>query len=237
MKENNIHNILLVATAGTITTICFYRILIYNFIHWHPLQGQSRYIYLKNMFKSEGGYQGIITIRFRDLLFSFFTEKKLIYASLESIEILCHLVKEIKEYPIQGIKWCCLMSRMIDDWNHAQLDKNSHLWKLASCMLKWDSKYIFDMNNADREEEIPYYQRLYNFCYNDCLTLWRNGHSLRLKFSLECLTHLYFYRLLLIPNKQIPFPEEKIQELKILYPINDDSQDDLYFRMNYFIAL
>lgn len=234
MKENRLHYFLFVATAGTITTLYCCRNHIYSYIIWHPLQGHSRYIYFKNLFKSEGGYQGIITNQFRDLFLSFLTEKRLIFASPESIEILCHLVQEIKEYPFYDIKWSCLMNKMMDSFQQGHVNDNSHVWKLAIYMLEWDFKNIFDMKDTEKEEETINYQSLYNVCYQDCFALWQNGRSLRLEFSLKCLTHFYFYKLLLIPIKQNPFPEEMIQELQRMYPIDDfDSKDNLYFRMNH----
>lgn len=137
--SNNVIIISWKAVTLTTTTFLFflYRKPIRNYLYWHPWNGIWRYERLKQQFMSENDSDRL-SYSFQDVLYRFLTEKSLLKAHPESIQILCDIVEKIKYYPFVDIPWITFyhtfVFRIIQDY----VSSNSKLWKLARLLLNWD---------------------------------------------------------------------------------------------------
>lgn len=139
MNRSNVIVISWKALSLTTTTFLFflYGKPIKNYLYWHPWNGNWRYERLRKQFYTENNLI-VLSLSFKDLFYRFLTEKSLLKASSESIQILCDIVEKIKLYPFVDIPWITFYHTFVFRLINSSVESNSKLWDLAGLLLNWD---------------------------------------------------------------------------------------------------
>ena len=176
------HSLYYVSFTTTMILAIIYRKPIITQLLWHPWNGHCRYVRLKKWFQLENENENV-SKQFKNILKRFLSEKSLIYASSDSIQILCDIVKYMKVYPVWEIYWCCFFHSFLTQLRQSQLPNDSKLWELAYSLLDWETTGLLSRNEKEKRR---IYQDFYDFSYDDCMNLYTE-RSRRLYLSLHLL--------------------------------------------------